>query len=75
MNRREFLRTLGRISALSVLGLGAGIITSKGLGGPLPEQTCISNQICRNCTRVKACALPQALSYKQVQKGIKPNDR
>ncbi|MCX6345333.1 MAG: hypothetical protein NT018_09720 [Armatimonadetes bacterium] len=61
-NRREFLRSLGRGATLGLLVLGGGSLMKKG---DKPIETCVSDGICSNCSDLKACGLPQALSYRQ----------
>jgi len=63
-NRREFLRGGVRYSLLA--GLAAvSVLLARKRGAALPGQTCINQSICRGCTVVGNCGLPQALSFKQ----------
>ncbi len=66
MDRREFLKTVLRVAALG--GLSAlGVKALKGRGKPASAgQTCAADGICARCAAVSGCALPQALSYRQV---------
>ncbi len=59
--RREFLRSLGRGATLGLLGLGGGFLVKKA---DKPIETCVTDGICSNCSDLKACGLPAALSYK-----------
>jgi hypothetical protein len=60
-NRREFLRSLGRKTALGALVLGTGSLVAR----PGNREECVSNGICRGCAEVAECGLPQALSFKE----------
>jgi hypothetical protein len=65
MDRREFLKTVLRISALGGLSiLGIKAVRS---AGRLSGQSCASDGICARCAVVSGCGLPQALSYRQVK--------
>ena len=67
MDRREFLKELGRIAALGGLSL-LGAKTLKGFfgsAGPLMNQTCRSDGICPRCPVLADCGHPQALSLKK----------
>lgn len=57
--RRKFLRTLGR--ALLALGLGGGVAA---LVSRDPEK-CTNQGLCRGCSELADCRLPQALSLKE----------
>jgi hypothetical protein len=71
IDRREFLKTIGRfgaLGALSLLGIKAlsGLFSgSAGDGGRIPNQSCRSDGICPRCPVSADCGLPQALSFKQ----------
>lgn len=62
-NRREFLRGGVRYTMLAGLAAVSALLAKKR-GGGLPNQTCVNNSICRGCTVVGTCGLPQALSFK-----------
>jgi hypothetical protein len=64
MDRREFLKTIGRLAAFGGLSL-IGIKALPGLSGRPANQTCRSDGICPECFAVKGCGLPQALSFKR----------
>jgi hypothetical protein len=66
MDRREFLKKLGRIAAFGGLSL-LGAKALKGYfsaGEPLKNQACRSDGICPRCPVLDACGHPQALSLK-----------
>jgi len=63
-NRREFLRGGARHTLLAGLAAVSALLARKR-SAALPGQTCINNTICRGCTAVSGCGLPQALSFKQ----------
>jgi hypothetical protein len=63
-NRREFLRGGARYTLLAGLAAVSALLVRRR-GAVLPGQTCINNTICRGCTAVSGCGLPQALSFKQ----------
>lgn len=63
-NRREFFRGGARYTLLA--GLAAvSVLLARKRGAALPGQTCVNNSICRGCSIVGGCGLPQALSFKQ----------
>jgi hypothetical protein len=72
MDRRDFLKALGRIAALgglSALGL-KGLTGARAGGGLRPgsaggAETCVSDGICPRCPAGGGCGLPQALSFKR----------
>ncbi|MBN2377914.1 MAG: hypothetical protein JXD22_16065 [Sedimentisphaerales bacterium] len=69
-NRRDFFRTLLRVTALTGLAAVSAVVTV--LRNPKPQtnrQSCINQGLCKNCSAFKNCELPTALSIKS--KGIK----
>ncbi len=64
MDRREFLKTLGRLAAFGGLGL-IGFKAISGLPGRSAAETCRSDGICPKCASVAGCGVPQALSFKR----------
>jgi hypothetical protein len=66
MNRREFLKKIGRYAILTGLFAGAGILLGRKRVTPKPLQTCINRGICRGCSVLEDCTLPAALSMKNV---------
>ena len=66
MDRREFLKFLGR---LSVIG-GAAILAGKlfFLNGKKNIENCINGSICGSCVVVRNCKLPRAISYKNTER-------
>jgi len=62
--RRNFLRDAARYSFLAGLGAVSALLVGRR-AARLPGQTCINESICRGCTVVGDCGLPQALSFKQ----------
>lgn len=67
-SRREFLRSGARYTLMAGLTAVAAMLARKR-PTTLPGQTCINNSICRGCTVVHNCGLPQALSFKQATTG------
>jgi hypothetical protein len=60
VSRRAFLLMLARgLVAGSLLAVIGVLMTKHG------AETCQSNGICRDCTELADCGLPQALSVKQ----------
>jgi len=57
--RREFLRSALRYLALGLLGAGGLALTTRR------RENCERAFICRGCSAVDGCGLPQALSFKQ----------
>ena len=60
MDRRDFLKTLGRLGALG----GLAFLGLRSLTGASRHETCRSNGACSMCAFTAGCGLPQALSYK-----------
>jgi len=69
IERREFLRGIFRKLAFAGLAVGGGALAVKKASGPSAESDCINRGICRNCSALVECGLPQALSTKE---GLKP---
>jgi hypothetical protein len=73
VDRREFLKTVGRIlgaGAIGLLGFRALLGKPGAEGAPgLAGQTCRSDLICARCAYVPGCGLPQALSYRRETTG------
>ncbi len=67
-SRREFLRGGVRYTLLAGLAAVSATLLCRR-GNRLPSQTCINEGVCRGCTVFEDCALPQALSAKQAQRG------
>ena len=67
-SRREFLRGGARYTLMAGVAAIAAVLARKPRT-TLPGQTCVNNSICRGCTVVHDCGLPQALSFKQVTTG------
>ncbi len=63
-SRREFVRSSFRYALLAGLAAVSVVLVRKR-GATLTNQDCISNGICRACSSVSKCGLPQALSFKQ----------
>jgi hypothetical protein len=62
MDRREFLKLLGRISVIGGVSILAGKLFF--LNGEKSIKKCINDSLCTSCTVVNKCKLPRALSYK-----------
>ncbi|MHB0936644.1 MAG: hypothetical protein ACYDCO_15530 [Armatimonadota bacterium] len=60
MNRRDFLRNIGRGGLLAVLAGGTALLV-----GRRNNETCVNSGICRGCAEFSGCGLPQALSAKR----------
>jgi hypothetical protein len=57
--RREFLRSAVRWPLVAALGLLAGRLVVHR--GPLnPDETCTNRGVCRGCSALAKCGLPQA---------------
>ena len=63
-SRRELMHSLGRGALL--IGLAAVSVFTVSQKNRSADETCSNNFICRNCTALTKCRLPQALSLKQV---------
>lgn len=73
-NRREFLRGGARYALLAGMAAVSAVLV-KRRGAALPGQTCINQGICRGCGVFEKCGLPQALSAKQAQRGMRGSSR
>jgi len=61
--RREFLRSVGRTTALAGAAVVTAILAARSLrSGRLQGQTCPNLGICRGCGKIDDCRLPQAMS-------------
>jgi hypothetical protein len=66
--RRNFLR--GGIRYALLAGAGAVAVSVAGKPGPrLSGQTCVNRGVCRDCSVMGDCSLPQAFSFRQMMKG------
>lgn len=63
INRRDFLKSIGRGL---LLGGSALVISKLVKDDKISFTNCINNSICKNCSIVRSCELPQALSYRKV---------
>jgi hypothetical protein len=78
-NRRRFLRDLGRgTMAAALAGVSAFLVSRRdrsaaavNRGTDRRDHTCVNHWICRSCSRLADCPLPQALSAKA--RGVEPN--
>ena len=66
-NRREFLRSLGRIVGGGALLAAAGFALARR-GRQRRDQVCIGRGLCRGCGRYERCGLPAALSARQAKR-------
>ncbi|HUU68823.1 MAG TPA: hypothetical protein VM186_04830 [Planctomycetota bacterium] len=64
IERREFIRGIFRKVAFLGLAAGSGALAARKAAGPSQESECINRGICRNCSALVECGLPQALSTK-----------
>jgi len=65
IERREFIRGIFRKAAFLGLAAGGGALAARKAAGPSQEPECINRGICRNCSALVECGLPQALSTKE----------
>jgi len=70
MNRREFLKSIGRYAILTGLFAGGGILLGRRKITPKPTQECINLGICKGCPVLDDCTLPLALSMKKVMRRL-----
>ena len=63
--RRDFLRTLGRRTALGVIGTVSGLLIARKSEKKSASHTCVNNGICKTCRTFSSCILPQAQSARQ----------
>ncbi len=65
-NRREWIRTAGRVAALAGLSLlGLSVLHKKTNRG---DEDCQQITLCQGCGVFEACRLPQAINVKKSQK-------
>ena len=67
MNRRDFLKGAGRVTAVGGLSLLVLRLIRKNT--IIRGETCINKSICSGCGIVSSCALPPALSRRRVEEG------
>ncbi len=67
MNRKAFIYALARGGILATMALLAGVLISRKQISL--EKECGLNLQCRNCSRVKACELPEAKIERGDEKG------
>jgi hypothetical protein len=67
MNRKAFINTLVRGGILGTMALLAGVLISRKQISL--EKECGLNLQCRNCSKVKACELPEAKTERGDEKG------
>jgi hypothetical protein len=66
LSRREFFLRFGRLGAFAALGW-LSIRLARRVAPP--GERCVNDFICRGCTVVANCGLPQALSFRRVIRG------
>jgi hypothetical protein len=68
--RRALLVSAVRYPVLAVLGVVGGLLISRGGGGrPVEEgQDCVNRGLCRGCSSLTRCGLPQADMARDVMK-------
>ena len=54
INRRDFLRNLGRVALAGLLVGGVGALIAG------PDEDCINLSVCPSCPALQGCRLPQA---------------
>lgn len=66
-NRREFLKSLARLTLFSGLTLGLGRLAMPRSEGSADrsDERCRSNGVCRKCPLVKKCGHPTARSFRE----------
>ncbi len=71
LTRRELLAGGLRWLAAGALVAAGATMTGKNLlrRGDRQAETCINEFICRDCSAVSGCRLPQAMSYRQNTRG------
>ncbi len=68
LERREFLRSLGRWATGGTMALMS--VTFAKRRQRLAADNCINKSICCDCSRFSGCRLPAAISAKQAQKNV-----
>ncbi|RXQ89868.1 hypothetical protein EO244_13880 [Ancylomarina salipaludis] len=63
MDRRRFLHQIGRGTILSALAIFSGTMIYRNLNSE--RETCDFDFVCRNCKKVKTCALPDGIDFKK----------
>jgi hypothetical protein len=67
MNRKEFLRSIGRASILG--GMGVLVVLFAKQGKITMYSDCTDNLYCKGCKSIDRCALPEAKKEKAYGKG------
>jgi hypothetical protein len=63
--RRELLRSISCGAAVAALGAIAAKLLLQNSRGADEAHTCVNEGLCRNCGRLEACILPQAMSARK----------
>ncbi|MFA6929813.1 MAG: hypothetical protein WCT05_05755 [Lentisphaeria bacterium] len=66
MNRREFLKKIGRSGLLSLLGYGV-YRSLRSDSEEVRDSRCLGNGVCRACPRRTQCGHPTAISFREAQ--------
>jgi hypothetical protein len=74
-SRRESLRTLGRMGLMGSLGLLAyALVRRRAAANAGGYQTCMQNGVCRGCSALGNCGVPQALALKAATRRTTADD-
>ena len=66
MNRKDFLKTTGRILIIGGMTTATGYLVAK----QKLDVTCSVSPDCKKCGQFAKCELPQALDRKKINRGI-----
>ncbi|HZH74175.1 MAG TPA: hypothetical protein VFD91_16890 [Mariniphaga sp.] len=64
MNRKEFIRSGGRVLILGGMALSTGYLFAR----KKVDLTCSSSSACKECSELSACKLPKAKELKDGKK-------
>lgn len=67
-DRREFLKTLVRLTLFSGLVAGLARLATRKDSDAQGDDACTRDGVCRNCPVLKKCGHPTARSFKEVVK-------
>lgn len=67
-DRREFLKTLVRLTLFGGLLAGVARLATRKDSAETPNDACTQNGVCRNCPLLEKCGHPTALSFKEYGK-------
>ena len=65
MTRREFLKTLSRLTLAGGLAWWTARLAGGSRGASRPADACHANGVCRQCPDANRCGHPTAISFRE----------